>query len=142
MRNNGTGQGSDATFQVQSYGSKSSLTGGAFAVDSTAVYTSAALPAPSPLADANSEVASRLFIVCQPAPPPENALKDVFSRFGNLIDVWMMKDRNFGYAKFASKESADAAIEGIHGHEVLGMKLKVMHADPPKSEASRKRPRT
>ena len=142
MRNNGTGQGSDATFQAQSYGSKSSLTGGSFAVDSTAVYTSAALPAPSPLADANSEVASRLFIVCQPAPPPENALKDVFSRFGNLIDVWMMKDRNFGYAKFASKESADAAIEGIHGHEVLGMKLKVMHADPPKSESSRKRPRT
>lgn len=142
MRNNGTGQGSDAPFQAQSYGSKSSLTGGSFAVDSTAVYTSAALPAPSPLADANSEVASRLFIVCQPAPPPENALKDVFSRFGNLIDVWMMKDRNFGYAKFASKESADAAIEGIHGHEVLGMKLKVMHADPPKSEASRKRPRT
>ena len=66
----------------------------------------------------------------------------LFSRFGNLIDVWMMKDRNFGYAKFASKESADAAIEGMHGHEVLGMKLKVMHADPPKSEASRKRPRT
>lgn len=142
VRNNGTGQGSDSTFQVQSYGSKSSLTSGSYAVDSAAVYTSAALPAPSPLADVNSEVASRLFIVCQPAPPPESALKDVFSRFGNLIDVWMMKERNFGYAKFASKESADAAIEGIHGHEVLGMKLKVMHADPPKSEASRKRPRT
>ena len=54
----------------------------------------------------------------------------------------MMKERNFGYAKFASKESADAAIEGLHGHEVLGMKLKVMHADPPKTESSRKRPRT
>jgi len=142
VRSNGAGQGSDATFQVQSYGSKSSLTGSSYAVDSTAVYTSAALPAPAPLADVNSEVASRLFIVCQPAPPPENALKDVFSRFGNLIDVWMMKERNFGYAKYASKESADAAIEGLHGHEVLGMKLKVMHADPPKSEASRKRPRT
>ncbi|XP_068716165.1 RNA-binding protein 45-like [Montipora foliosa] len=141
-RNNGLGQGNDAAFQVQSYGSKSSLTGNPYAADPGAVYTTAALPAPAPLADMNSEVASRLFIVCQPAPPPENALKDVFSRFGNLIDVWMMKERNFGYAKFASKESADAAIEGLHGHEVLGMKLKVMHADPPKSEASRKRPRT
>lgn len=142
MRSNGTGQGSDTAFQIQSYGSKPLLTVGPYAVDSTTVYTSAALPAPSPLANPTSEVVSRLFIVCQPAPPPENALKDVFSRFGNLIDVWMMKDRNFGYAKFASKESADAAIEGMHGHEVLGMKLKVMHADPPKSEASRKRPRT
>ena len=142
VRSNGIGQGTEAPFQVQSYGSKSSLTGNSYAVDSAGVYTSAALPAPAPLADMNSEVASRLFIVCQPAPPPETALKDVFSRFGNLIDVWMMKERNFGYAKFASKESADAAIEGLHGHEVLGMRLKVMHADPPKSEASRKRPRT
>lgn len=128
------------------YGSKSSIpgsTGGSpFALDGSQVYTSAGLPAPAPLADPNSEVASRLFIVCNPAPPPDPVLKDVFSRFGNLIDVYMMKDRNFGYAKFASKDSADVAIEGLHGHEVLGMKLKVMHADPPKHESSRKRPRT
>ena len=59
-----------------------------------------------------------------------------------MIDVWMVKDRNFGYAKFAAKESAEAAIVGLNGHTVMGMKLKVMPADPPKSEASRKRPRT
>lgn len=127
------------------YGSKSSIPsvsgGSPFALDSSQVYTTAGLPAPAPLADPSSEVVSRLFIVCNPAPPPDPVLKDVFSRFGNLIDVYMMKDRNFGYAKFASKDSADVAIEGLHGHEVLGMKLKVMHADPPKHE-SRKRPRT
>ena len=132
------GQGNDSPVQSQTYGSKLNLAG----LEGNVVYTTAALPAPCPLADSNCEVASRLFIVCQPGPPPESVLKDVFSRFGTLIDVWMMKERNFGYAKFASKESADAAIEGLHGHEVLGMKLKVMHADPPKSEASRKRPRT
>ncbi|KXJ28338.1 RNA-binding protein 45 [Exaiptasia diaphana] len=126
------------------FGSKSSIPGAstAFTLDSSQVYTTAGLPAPAPLADPNSEVVSRLFIVCNPAPPPDPVLKDVFSRFGNLIDVYMMKDRNFGYAKFASKDSADVAIEGLHGHEVLGMKLKVMHADPPKHESSRKRPRT
>ena len=140
-RSNGVGQGSEPSVPSQTYGSKmSALVGGG--LDGNLVYTTAALPAPSPLADMNCVVASRLFIVCQPAPPPENVLKDVFSRFGNLIDVWMMKERNFGYAKFANKESAEAAITGLNGHEVLGMKLKVMHADPPKSEASRKRPRT
>ncbi|EDO43850.1 predicted protein [Nematostella vectensis] len=113
-----------------------------FSIDGSPVYTTAALPAPAPLADQNADVASRLFIVCNPAPPPDHVLKDVFSRFGNLIDVWMMKERNFGYAKFAAKQSADAAIQGLHGHDVLGMKLKVMLADPPRNESSRKRPRT
>lgn len=104
-------------------------------------YTSAVLPNPQPFADPSSEVAARLFIVCQPRAPPEQVLKDVFSRFGDLIDVWMVGDRNFGYAKFASKVSADAAITGLNEQEILGMKVKVLHADPPKNEGSRKRPR-
>ena len=52
----------------------------------------------------------RLFIVCHPTPPPIYALKDVFGRFGNLIDIYMLSGKTFGYAKFASKESADKAI--------------------------------
>lgn len=107
----------------------------------SSAYTTAALPSPQPFADPHAEVAARLFVVCQPRAPPEQVLKDVFSRFGDLIDVWMVGDRNFGYAKFARKEAADAAIESLNEHEVLGMKVKVMHADPPKSEGSRKRPR-
>ncbi|XP_032241412.1 RNA-binding protein 45 isoform X2 [Nematostella vectensis] len=134
--------GNDTSMQHM-YDSKSSLPSMAgFSIDGSPVYTTAALPAPAPLADQNADVASRLFIVCNPAPPPDHVLKDVFSRFGNLIDVWMMKERNFGYAKFAAKQSADAAIQGLHGHDVLGMKLKVMLADPPRNESSRKRPRT
>ena len=103
----------------------------------TSPYTTAVLPNPQPFA----EVAARLFIVCQPRAPPEQVLKDVFSRFGNLIDVWMVGDRNFGYAKFSSKLSADAAISGLNEKEILGMKVTVLHADPPKNECSRKRPR-
>lgn len=115
-----------ATFQVSS---------------STTSYTSAVLPNPQPFADPSSEVAARLFIVCQPRAPPEQVLKDVFSRFGDLIDVWMVGDRNFGYAKFSSKIAADAAITALNEQEILGMKVKVLHADPPKNENSRKRPR-
>lgn len=138
---NSNGAGAQVeSFTAQMYGSRSSLP--SYGVEGSSVYTSAALPPPAPFSDPNAEVACRLFIVCQPGPPPEQVLRDVFSRFGNMIDVWMMKDRNFGYAKYASKESAEAAIVGLNGHSVLGMKLKVMQADPPKSEASRKRPRT
>lgn len=107
----------------------------------TSPYTTAVLPNPQPFADPSAEVAARLFIVCQPRAPPEQVLKDVFSRFGDLIDVWMVGDRNFGYAKFSSKISADAAIAGLNEQEILGMKVKVLHADPPKNESSRKRPR-
>ena len=111
------------------------------AAGSSAPYTTAVLPNPQRFADPNADVAARLFIVCQPRAPPEQVLKDVFSRFGDLIDVWMVGDRNFGYAKFSSKVAADAAITGLNGQEILGMKVKVLHADPPKNESSRKRPR-
>ena len=53
---------------------------------------------------------SRLFIVCQPSPPPIYILKDIFGRFGHLIDVYMLGGRSCGYAKYADKESADRAL--------------------------------
>ncbi len=53
---------------------------------------------------------SRLFIVCQPTPPPIYVLKDIFGRFGHLIDVYMLGGRSCGYAKYADKDSADRAL--------------------------------
>jgi len=47
--------------------------------------------------------------VCHPSPPPLYALKDIFGRFGNLIDIFMLNGKNFGYAKYAAKSSADDA---------------------------------
>lgn len=53
---------------------------------------------------------NRLFIVCQPTPPPIYVLKDIFGRFGHLIDVYMLGGRSCGYAKYADKDSADRAL--------------------------------
>lgn len=39
------------------------------------------------------------------------ALRDVFCRFGDLIDVYMLANRNCGYAKYASRKSAEEAIK-------------------------------
>lgn len=47
--------------------------------------------------------------MCHPSPPPLYALKDIFGRFGSLIDIFMLNGKNFGYAKYASKNSADEA---------------------------------
>lgn len=101
-------------------------------------YCSVKLPGPQPLAPMESETAERLFIVCQPSPPPMFAIRDVFGRFGNLIDVYMLSGKNCGYAKYASKEAAEQAIQTLHGQEVCGIRLKVMAADP-RNDDRRKR---
>lgn len=41
--------------------------------------------------------------------------------------------RNYGYAKYASKECAMKAIETLHGQTLAGQKMKVLEAEPPKA---------
>ncbi len=48
--------------------------------------------------------------MCYPTPPAIYALKDVFARFGGLIDVYILHNKSYGYAKYASKASADRAV--------------------------------
>jgi hypothetical protein len=98
-------------------------------------YCSVKLPAPQPLAPIDSTVMERLFVVCHPSPPPIYALKDTFGRFGNLIDIFMLNGKNFGYAKYANKNSADEARNILHGQEVCGMRLKVFPAEPQDSKS-------
>ena len=57
-------------------------------------YCNIPLPLPKPLVPESSSVAERLFIVCQPAAVPERILRDAFSRFGNLIDVYLLSGKN------------------------------------------------
>jgi len=105
-------------------------------------YCSVKLPAPQPLAPMDSVVAERLFIVCTPSPPALYALKDVFGRFGGLIDIYLLNGKTCGYAKYAGKESAEKAVTALHGQEVCGARLKVMPADPQdKNDNARKRPK-
>lgn len=83
------------------------------------------LPPPQPLANANAEVAQRCFIVCIPKALPTSVLKQTFCRFGDLIDVYLLPNKNCGYAKYASEESAKKAIKQLHGADILNVRLKV-----------------
>ncbi|XP_031632617.1 RNA-binding protein 45 isoform X2 [Contarinia nasturtii] len=101
-------------------------------------FSSVALPAPAPLANPTSQCAQRCFIVCVPKALPPKILNNVFSRFGDLIDVYLLPNKNCGYAKYASESSAMKAIEVLHSAEICGVKLKVMEAEEPR-DAKRKR---
>lgn len=68
-------------------------------------FCSVNLPPIQPLSK-ETNVAQRCFIVLSPNTLPTNLLKQVFCRFGNLIDVYLLSNRNCGYVKYSSVESA------------------------------------
>ncbi|XP_055608222.1 RNA-binding protein 45 isoform X2 [Uranotaenia lowii] len=92
------------------------------------------LPAPQPMANPNAAVAARCFIVCLPKALPANILKQTFCRFGDLIDVFLLPNKTYGYAKFASEKSAKKAMEILHGAEVMNIRLKVLEAEDPNND--------
>ncbi|GLV41453.1 uncharacterized protein CBL_06683 [Carabus blaptoides fortunei] len=104
-------------------------------------YCNVKLPAVQSLADIDADTVARCFIVCTPQPPPIYALRDVFCRFGHLIDVYMLTNRNCGYAKYANKDSAEQAIKTLHGAEICGIRLKVLEAEEPRNGADDRRKR-
>lgn len=92
-------------------------------------YCSVPLPEAKPLLHIDTKTEARCFVICFPQTLSPGVLKDIFCRFGSLIDVYMLHNKNCGYAKYASKESAEAAIKTLHGAEVLGTRLKVFEAE-------------
>lgn len=68
-------------------------------------FCSVTLPPVQPLSK-ETTAAQRCFIVCSPHTLPSHVLKQVFCRFGNLIDVYLLNNRNCGYVKYATTESA------------------------------------
>ncbi|CAG9783353.1 unnamed protein product [Diatraea saccharalis] len=92
-------------------------------------FCSVPLPSPRPMANSNSRVAQRCFIVCKPYPPAGSALRDAFCRFGDLIDVCTFPNKTFGFVKYASVRAAQEAIKTLNGAVLCGIQLKVLEAD-------------
>lgn len=92
-------------------------------------YCSVPLPPTQPLADIDSPVAKRCFLICKPQPPPLTVLRDIFCRFGNLINVYTLPNKTVGYARYAVAESADEAMRVLHGAEICGVRIKVIEAE-------------
>nr|XP_054113472.1 RNA-binding protein 45 isoform X4 [Callithrix jacchus] len=105
------------------------------------IQTDVVLPSCKKKAPPETPVKERLFIVFNPHPLPLDVLEDIFCRFGNLIEVYLVSGKNVGYAKYADRVSANDAIATLHGKILNGVRLKVMLADSPREE-SNKRQRT
>jgi RNA recognition motif-containing protein len=73
----------------------------------------------------------------------ENDLKDIFSNYGDVVNVSLIKDRDsgqskgFGFVEMGSPSSAQAAIQALHGNDVKGRKLTVNEARPREPRESR-----
>nr|DBA19885.1 TPA: hypothetical protein GDO54_015644 [Pyxicephalus adspersus] len=105
------------------------------------IQTDATLPAYKKKAPRDAHSKERLFVVFSPHPLPLEIAEDVFCRFGNLIEVYLVPGKNIGYVKYSEVSSANDAIATLHGKMVNGVKLKVMQAESPRDE-SNKRQRT
>lgn len=63
-------------------------------------------------------------------------LLEAFSKFGEVTDAFVMKDRDtgrsrgFGFVTFENDEEAEAAIEAMNGVELDGRPLTVNEARP------------
>ena len=61
----------------------------------------------------------------------EDDLEDMFSEFGDIEEVVLVKDRNtnrskgFGFVTFFDEKSADLAISGMNKKEIEGRELTV-----------------
>ncbi len=64
----------------------------------------------------------------------EDELKEVFSQFGTVESLNIIKDRDtgqsrgFGFVKMENREAGEAAIAGLHDKEVHGRALVVNEA--------------
>jgi len=65
----------------------------------------------------------------------EDGLRNAFSRFGELLEVKVIKDREtnrsrgFGFVTFANEDSANSAMAEMNGKDLEGRTIKVNEAE-------------
>lgn len=74
-------------------------------------------------------------------PLPDYALQHTFSEFGHVMYVRLQRDARFGVVKFATADSARAALGGLNGTNICGQALAVSLVDPLQSSRITKRAR-
>lgn len=77
----------------------------------------------------------KLYVGNLPYDVDEDAIRDLFSQYGEVVSVDMINDRETGRFRgfaFVAMESAaaDAATEGLNGYSMGGRPLKVNEAKP------------
>ena len=60
----------------------------------------------------------------------DEALKQVFSAYGEVNSANVLQGRGFGFVEMAASEAADAARTGLNGTDLDGRKIIVNEARP------------
>ena len=77
----------------------------------------------------------------------EEDLQTMFSEFGEVVSVNIIKDKysgqskGFGFVDMPNNSEADKAIKALNGSEFMGRRIKVNQAKPRSSGRSSRRPR-
>ncbi len=86
--------------------------------------------------DTPQEDRTKLFVGNLPYSTTQDELNELFSEFGETVEVKLITDRMTGrsrgiaFVKYASEEQATAAIEAMHGKEMDGREIIVNVARP------------
>jgi len=86
--------------------------------------------------DTPQEDRTKLFVGNLPYSTTQDELSEIFSEFGEIVEVKLITDRmtgrsrGIGFVKFASEDHAAAAIEALHGKEMDGREIIVNVARP------------
>lgn len=75
----------------------------------------------------------------------EDDLKDLFSEFGEVVNVNIIKDKfsgqskGFGFVEMPNNSEADKAIKALNGNELKGRNIKVSQGERRRKSSSRRR---
>lgn len=61
-------------------------------------------------------------------PISEDYIRDVFNRFGNLIDIRMLNPQ-LCHVMFSDERSADTAMETMNGQEIALVRIRIVEND-------------
>lgn len=81
-------------------------------------------------------MAKRLFVGNLPWTATTEELKEMFTKFGNVVDVKVLMDKytgkskGFGFIEFENDADADKAIETLNGSDFGGRNIVVNEARP------------
>ena len=84
--------------------------------------------------DGENNPGNNLHIASLSRQAKDEDLRELFERYGPLTKVQAMRDphsgepRGFGFVTFERVEDADAAVQALNGHELLGRPITVQRA--------------
>lgn len=86
----------------------------------------------------------KLFVGNLPFSMTEDGVTQLFAEYGEIAEIKLVLDREtqrsrgFAFVEYAEEESAQKAIEALHGQEIEGRELVVNVARPPRPRQDRR----